>query len=131
MVAKTKLRICFDLDNTLVTYPTIINDYSSVKPIIKNIQLLNNLKNEGHEIIIYTARRMATHKNNVGKVIKDIALVTINTLEKYDIHYDELIFGKPSFDIIIDDRALNFRKTWILDLKKKLSLKFKKSKVYK
>jgi capsule biosynthesis phosphatase len=106
-VQKEKLRICFDLDNTLVTYPTIPNDYSSVKPIVKNIQLLHNLKNNGHEIIIYTARRMVTHKNNIGKVIKDIALVTINSLEKYGIPYDELIFGKPIADIYIDDRAIN------------------------
>jgi capsule biosynthesis phosphatase len=104
---KPKLRICFDLDNTLVTYPTIPNDYSSVKPIQKMIQLLNVLKKNGHEIIIYTARRMKTHQNNVGKVIKDIALVTINTLEKFNIPYDELIFGKPIADIYIDDRALN------------------------
>lgn len=104
---KPKLRICFDLDNTLVTYPTIPNDYSSVKPIQKMIQLLNVLKKNGHEIIIYTARRMKTHQNNVGKVIKDIALITINTLEKFNIPYDELIFGKPIADIYIDDRALN------------------------
>jgi len=107
IISKNKLRVCFDLDNTLVTYPTIINDYSSVKPIHKNIQLLNNLKNDGHEIIIYTARRMATHKGNIGKVIKDVANVTINTLENFDIHYDELIFGKPIADIYIDDRAIN------------------------
>jgi capsule biosynthesis phosphatase len=107
LVTKTKLRVCFDLDNTLVTNPTIANDYSTVKPIVKNIQLLNYLKNDGHEIIIYTARRMTTHKGNIGKVIKDIAYVTINTLEKLDIQYDELIFGKPIADIYIDDKAIN------------------------
>jgi capsule biosynthesis phosphatase len=107
LVPKSKLRICFDLDNTLVTNPTVAGDYSTVKPIIKNIQLLNNLKNDGHEIIIYTARRMATHKGNIGKVIKDIASITINTLEKFYICYDELIFGKPIADIYIDDKALN------------------------
>jgi len=103
----TKLRICFDLDNTLVTFPTIPNDYTSVKPIMKMINLLISLKLKGHEIIIYTARRMRTHHNNIGKVIKDIALVTIDTLEKFNIPYDELIFGKPIADIYIDDKALN------------------------
>ena len=102
-----KLRICFDLDNTLVTYPTIPNDYSSVKPIPKMINLLNTLKKKGHEIIIYTARRMKTHNNNVGRVIKDIALVTLNTLDNFNIQYDEIIFGKPIADIYIDDRAIN------------------------
>lgn len=102
-----KLRICFDLDNTLVTYPEIPNDYSTVKPIDKNITLLRYFKDEGHEIIIYTARRMATHNHNVGKVIKDIALSTIEKLEELNIEYDELIFGKPLADIYIDDRAIN------------------------
>ena len=103
----TKLRICFDLDNTLVTYPTIPNDYSTVKPIEKMINLLNTLKKKGHEIIIYTARRMKTHNNNVGRVVKDIALITFNTLDKFNIQYDEIIFGKPIADIYIDDRSIN------------------------
>jgi hypothetical protein len=106
-LSKPHLRICFDLDNTLTTFPTIPNDYTSVKPITKNIELLNHFKDQGHEIIVYTARRMTTHSHNVGKVIKDIALTTINTLERFDIHYDELIFGKPIADIYIDDKALN------------------------
>jgi len=106
-VNKKKLRICFDLDNTLVTNPTKPGDYSSVKPIHKNIELLKSMKNDGHEIIIYTARRMKTHNNNIGKVFKDIGLVTIETLENFNIHYDELIFGKPFADIYIDDKALN------------------------
>ncbi len=101
------LRICFDLDNTLVTLPTIPGDYSSVKPIFKMISLLKNLKKLGHTIIIYTARRMNTHTHNIGKVIRDIGLVTFQTLEKFNIEYDEIIFGKPIADIYIDDKALN------------------------
>jgi capsule biosynthesis phosphatase len=104
---KNKLRICFDLDNTLLTYPAIAGDYSTVKPIYNNISLLKKLKSDGHEIIIYTARRMKTHHGNVGKVIKDIAGITIDTLERFNIEYDELIFGKPIADIYIDDRAIN------------------------
>ena len=105
--SNNKLRICFDLDNTLVSYPAIPYDYSTVKPIHKNIDLLTKLKNSGHEIIIHTARRMKTHNHNVGKVIKDIASITIETLEKFNIEYDELIFGKPYADIYIDDKAIN------------------------
>jgi capsule biosynthesis phosphatase len=104
---KNKLRICFDLDNTLLTYPAIAGDYSTVKPIYKNLALLKKLKSDGHEIIIYTARRMKTHHGNIGKVIKDIAGITIDTLERFNIEYDELIFGKPIADIYIDDRAIN------------------------
>jgi len=104
---KTKLRYVFDLDNTLVTYPTINGDYTSVKPIPKMINLLKKLKEEGHTIIIYTARRMGTHHHNIGAVVKDIGRITFDTLDKFEIPYDELIFGKPLGDIYIDDRAYN------------------------
>lgn len=106
-ISSKKLRICFDLDNTLVTYPETPGDYSTVKPIKKMIDLLLFLKKQGHDIIIYTARRMETHGSNIGKVIKDIALITFSTLDKFGILYDEIIFGKPIADIYIDDRAMN------------------------
>lgn len=107
ILPKTQMRICFDLDNTLVTYPTIPGDYSTVKPIPRMIKLLNKLKHDGHIIIIYTARRMMTKQHNVGAVIKDIGYQTFKTLEDFNIPYDELLFGKPIADIYIDDRAIN------------------------
>ena len=42
--------------------------------------MLNHMKNEGKEIFIYTSGRMETHNGNVGKVTKDIASITIDTL---------------------------------------------------
>ena len=100
-------RICFDLDNTLVTFPTIPNDYTSVKPILKNINFLKYLKSFGNIIIIYTARRMKTHAGNIGKINADIGKITFETLENFDIPYDEIYFGKPHADFYIDDLALN------------------------
>lgn len=102
-----KLRFCFDLDNTLVSYPVEQGDYNSVKPILKNIEYLKFLKNCGHHIIIYTARRMKTHNGNISAVISDIKDITVDTLEKFKIPYDELIFGKPYADFYIDDLAIN------------------------
>lgn len=100
-------RICFDLDNTLVTFPNIRNDYTSVKPIKKNIDFLKYLKRFGNTIIIYTARRMKTHNGNIGKINSDIGKITFETLDKFNIPYDEIYFGKPYADFYIDDLALN------------------------
>ena len=105
-VIKNK-RICFDLDNTLVSFPTIINDYTSVKPIQKNIDFLKYLKCFGNTIIIYTARRMKTHNGNIGKINSDIGKITFETLDNFNIPYDEIYFGKPYADFYIDDLALN------------------------
>ena len=100
-------RICFDLDNTLVTYPTIRDDYTSVKPIEKTIKFLKYLKSFGNTIIIYTARRMKTHNGNIGKINSDIGKITFETLDKFNIPYDEIYFGKPYADFYIDDLAVN------------------------
>jgi capsule biosynthesis phosphatase len=100
-------RICFDLDNTLVTFPKIHGDYTTVDPITENIDLLRRLKNDGHTIIIHTARRMLTHNGNLGKVLADVAQLTFNTLRDFKIPFDEIYFGKPNADFYIDDKALN------------------------
>jgi len=104
---KEPKRFCFDLDNTLVTYPRIPGDYSTVDPISKNIEYLRFLKESGNYIIIYTARRMKTHKGNVGAIIADIGKITIETLSNFKIPYDELFFGKPHADFYIDDLGVN------------------------
>jgi len=100
-------RICFDLDNTLVTYPKIHNDYTSVEPIQKNINFAKYLKKLGNIIIIHTARRMKTHHGNIGKLTMDIGYITLDTIKKYNIPCDELYFGKPYADVYIDDNAVS------------------------
>ena len=102
-----QMRICFDLDNTLVSFPKTANDYTTVEPIQKNIDFLKYLKSFGHIIIIYTARRMKTHKGCVGKILSDIGSITFDTLVRLDIPYDEIYFGKPHANVYIDDLGLN------------------------
>jgi capsule biosynthesis phosphatase len=102
-----KMRFCFDLDNTLVTHPLVKDDYTTVNPIINNINFLRYIKKFGHTIIIYTARRMKTHNGNNGKIMADIGKITFDTLEKFNIPFDEIYFGKPYADVYIDDLALN------------------------
>ena len=103
----TNLRYCFDLDNTLLTYPTIKGDYTTVKPIKKNIDLLKKLKELGNTIIIHTARRMKTHNNNMNMVFMDQGMIVFNTLREFNIPYDEIYFGKPYADHYIDDLAVS------------------------
>jgi len=104
---QSKKRFCFDLDNTLVSYPQVSGDYSTVLPIEKNIALLRYLYETGHYIIIYTARRMKTHSGDIDKVKKDIEKITIKKLDEFNIPYNELVFGKPYADFYIDDLAIN------------------------
>ena len=102
-----KKRFCFDLDNTLVTLPAIKGDYTSVKPIYHNIKFLKTLKENGHFIIIYTARKMRTFNSDVNKVKKNILKFTEEQLKEFQIPFDELIVGKPYANFYIDDLAIN------------------------
>jgi aminoglycoside phosphotransferase len=50
---------------------------------------------------------MKTHNGNIGKIYADIGKITFDTLDKFNIPYDEIYFGKPYADIYIDDNAIN------------------------
>ena len=50
---------------------------------------------------------MKTHHGNTGRLLADIGKITFDTLEKFDIPYDELYFGKPYANFYIDDLAIN------------------------
>ena len=100
-------RFCFDLDNTLVTSPSIHGDYASCRPIESVIQYVQTLHASGHYIIIHTARRMRTHGGNVGCVVADVGALTIQQLKHFCIPYHELVFGKPFADFYIDDRSVS------------------------
>ena len=109
--------LCFDLDNTLCK--TVGKDYRKSKPIQKNINFLNSLS-DNYTIIIFTARFMGREKENLAKAKKRGFIFTKNQLIKWGLKFDKLIFGKPSYDIFIDDKNLGYKKNWIPDLKKRL-----------
>ena len=99
-------RFCFDLDNTLVTSPTVPGDYTTCKPISRVIDHVRRLHADGHYIIIHTARRMRTHGGNIGRITADVGAITIQQLCDFAIPHHELIFGKPYADFYIDDKAV-------------------------
>jgi len=111
--------ICFDLDNTLCR--TEKNYYKKSKPIKKKIILVNNLYNRGFIIKIFTARFMGRSNENIREAKKRGFNFTKNQLKKWGVKYHKLIFGKPSYDLFIDDKNLNFEKNWdkkIIDILK-------------
>lgn len=100
---KSSLRFCFDLDGTLVTFPGISGDYSTVLPITKNIKMVRYLHSLGHTIIIQTSRKMLTTSHNQGAATKLAYKEVFSSLERFDIPFDEIFFGKPFANFYIDD----------------------------
>jgi len=90
------LRYCFDIDDTLLKYH---GDYQLSTPIQHRIDRLNRLYDQGHTIILMTARGMSS-----GKEYTDL---TKKQLDQFGIKYHELIMGKkPNADLFIDDKGI-------------------------
>jgi len=102
------MRIVIDLDGTICPVRQEGELYANLLPHEGAVEKLKELKNNGHYLIIQTARNMATCNSNVGKVLKNIGLITLEWLAKHDVTYDEIFFGKPNADLYIDDRALRY-----------------------
>jgi CMP-N-acetylneuraminic acid synthetase len=103
-----KLTFCIDIDG-IIAYKNTDLDYSKAAPNLDNIKQINNLKDQGHSIILFTARG---YKTGI-----DWEQITKTQLHKWGVKFSELKFGKPSADIYIDDRFLNLEDLkWLSNL---------------
>lgn len=100
---RNKITYCFDLDGTLCSI-TENKSYKDALPYTEVIKKVNSLYDEGHTIKIFTARGSTSGI--------DYHELNVEQLKKWNVKYHELIDkNKPSFDIFIDDRAIN-AETW-------------------
>ena len=102
------MKICIDLDGVICQLKKEGETYENLLPVNGAPESLKALKAAGHYVIINTARHMKTCQGNLGMVTARISLITLKWLEKYDIPYDEIYFGKPHADVYIDDNAYRF-----------------------
>ena len=89
-----------DIDETICISPEN-RDYSLATPIQENIKKINELYQQGHTIVYWTARGTGSGK--------DWRTVTEAQFEKWGVKYHDLQFGKPIYDIFIDDKNMNAR----------------------
>jgi hypothetical protein len=96
------MKYVFDIDGTICQ--TLNKDYENALPYSEVIDKINELYDSGNQITLYTARG--------GTSGIDYHSLTVSQLEKWKVKYHELIDkGKPNFDILIDDKAIN-AETW-------------------
>ena len=106
MAELNNLVLVVDLDKTLCAKKLPGESYADVPPYQSIIRAISNVHDSGGEVIIESARNMLTQHNDESKVIKSIGLDTLTWLNKVNMHYDGIKFGKTCGTCYIDDKAL-------------------------
>ena len=99
----------FDIDGTLCPIKKKDEKYEDLVPYPEMLEKLNYYKENGARIILYTSRNMNTYKGNIGLINANTAKVVLEWLDKWDIPYDEIIYGKPwpgHNGFYVDDRTV-------------------------
>lgn len=91
-----RLTIAIDIDGVLCEETH--GDYKNAVPFIEAIDKVNKLYYKGHHILIYTARGSRTGI--------DWREFTEKQLQEWNVKYHELKFGKPHYNIFIEDKAI-------------------------
>lgn len=111
-----KKTICFDIDGVICK--TNKSDYKNSSPLKKNIKIINELYDKKYNVILFTARYMGRFKNNSKKATKLGKKYTLKQLKEWGVNYNKIFFAKPSFDIVVDDKSIFFKKNWTTFFKK-------------
>lgn len=88
---------CFDIDGVIATIVPG-NQYDLAKPQKSIIEAINFLYDQGHEIVLFSARGSATGI--------DWAETTRQQMLAWGVKYHQLLFGKPAADYYVDDKAM-------------------------
>ena len=89
---------CFDIDGVIATLVDNL-DYTKASPKYEIIDAVNTLYDQGHTIILFTAR------GSVSGI--DWEDVTKDQMEAWGVKYHQLLFGKPAADFYVDDKMIS------------------------
>ena len=99
----------FDIDGTLCPIKKKEERYEDLVPYPEMIEKLRYYKQNGAKIVLFTSRNMNSYKGNLGLINKHTAAILSECLKKWDIPYDEIIYGKPwpgHKGFYVDDRTV-------------------------
>lgn len=102
----------FDLDGTICPIKKKDEKYEDLIPFTEVVNKMRELKEQGFNILIFTSRNMKTYDGNLGLINANTAKIILEWLDKWNIPYDEIIYGKPwpgENGFYVDDRAIRPR----------------------
>ena len=99
----------FDIDGTLCPIKKKEEKYEDLIPFKEIVEKLRWYKERGAKIVLFTSRNMNSYNGNLGVINKNTAKILLAWLDKWDIPYDEIIYGKPwpgHKGFYVDDRTV-------------------------
>ena len=99
----------FDIDGTICPIKAKEEKYEDLVPYKEILDKLNYYHDNGAKIILFTSRNMNSYGGNIGLINKNTAKILLEWLEKWEIPYDEIVYGKPwpgHKGFYVDDRSL-------------------------
>lgn len=99
----------FDIDGTLCPIKAAGQKYEELVPYPDMVDKLRDYKKKGAKIVLFTSRNMNSFNGNMGLINKNTAKILSAWLEKWNIPYDEIIYGKPwpgHKGFYVDDRTV-------------------------
>ena len=103
------LTLIFDIDGTICPIKKKDERYEDLIPYTDMVNKIREYKNQGAKIILYTSRNMNSFNGNIGLINKYTGPILVEWLKKWDIPYDEIVYGKlwPGHNgYYIDDRTI-------------------------
>ena len=101
--------IFFDIDGTLCPIKGKEERYEDLEPYGSMLDKLRYYKENGAKIVLFTSRNMNSYGGNMGLINKYTARTLLDWLEKWNVPYDEIIYGKPwpgHKGFYVDDRTI-------------------------
>lgn len=106
------MNLYIDIDGTICRKPSPNAPYEDSVSLPERIEKVNKLYSEGNIITYWTARGGHTGINYEE--------LTKRQLSEWGCKYHKVVFGKPSYDLYIDDKSQNVDSFWpIQSLEKK------------
>jgi phosphatidate phosphatase PAH1 len=90
------MKYIIDIDGTICTQQKS-GEYHLAEPYADRIKLINDLHDNGHEIVYWTARGMSSGLNHDE--------LTQQQLDEWGCKRTTLMMNKPTYDVWVDDKS--------------------------
>ncbi|HAV00930.1 MAG: capsular biosynthesis protein [Lachnospiraceae bacterium] len=99
----------FDIDGTICPIKGKDERYEDLVPFPRIVERIRYYHDNGARIILFTSRNMNSYNGNIGLINKHTARILAEWLDKWEIPYDEIIYGKVwagHKGFYVDDRTV-------------------------